>query len=136
MGMNIKTHLLAHSPLLGTPVEVIDDKSATVKLVAIENMIVDEEGLVHGGFTFGLADYAAMLAVNDPLVVIGGAEIRFSAPVKRGDIMIAEATVVEKFKRKRVVDVIVKVDKKTVLSGKLTCYVLKKHVFSEKVRGV
>ena len=133
MGMNIKTHLLAHSPLLGTPVEVIDDTSATVKLVAIENMVVDEAGLVHGGFTFGLADYAAMLAVNDPLVVIGRAEIRFTSPVKRGDILIAEATVVEKFKRKRIVDVMVKVDKKIVLAGKLTCYILEKHVFSEKV---
>ena len=128
--MEIKTHLLAHGPLLGTPLEVVDGKSATVKLVVIENMVVDEEGLVHGGFTFGLADYAAMLAVNDPNVVIGGANLRFIAPVKRGDVMIAEARVIEEVKRKRVIEVEVKVDNRPVLNGELTCFVLEKHVLS------
>lgn len=126
--MDIKTHLLAHQPLLGTPVEVIDGESARVKLVAIENMVVDDHGLVHGGITFGLADYAAMLAVNDPNVVIGGANVRFTAPVKRGDIMIADARVVERNKSKCVVEVGVYVDGKPVLSGELTCFVLEKHV--------
>jgi len=126
--MDIKAHLLAYQPLLGTPVEVIDGESARVKLVAIENMVVDDHGLVHGGFTFGLADYAAMLAVNDPNVVIGGANVRFTAPVKRGDIMIADARVVEKNKSKRIVEVGVYVDGKPVLSGELTCFVLEKHV--------
>lgn len=132
MGMEIKTHLLAHGPLLGTPVDVVDGKSAKVKLVAIENMIVDEEGLVHGGFTFGLADYAAMLAVNDPNVVIGGAEVKFTAPVKSGDVIVAEALVVESVKSKRVVEVTVKVDEKPVLTGLLTCFVLREHVLSRK----
>ena len=126
--MEIKTHLLAHGPLLGTPVEVVDGKSAIVRLVAIENMVVDEEGLVHGGFTFGLADYAAMLAVNDPNVVIGSSNVRFTAPVKRGDVMIAEAKVVEEVKRKRLILVEVKVDNKPVLTGEITCFVLDKHV--------
>ena len=128
--MEIKTHLLAHGPLLGTPVEIEDGKSAVVKLVAIENMVVDEEGLVHGGFAFGLADYAAMLAVNDPNVVIGGANVRFTAPVKRGDVMIAEAKVIEEVKRKRLIEVEVKVDNKPVLTGEITCFVLEKHVLS------
>jgi acyl-coenzyme A thioesterase PaaI-like protein len=128
--MEIKTHLLAHGPLLGTPVEVEDGKSAVVKLVAIENMVVDEEGLVHGGFAFGLADYAAMLAVNDPNVVIGGANVRFTAPVKRGDVMIAEAKVIEEVKRKRLIKVEVKVDNRQVLTGELTCFVLENHVLS------
>jgi acyl-coenzyme A thioesterase PaaI-like protein len=44
-------------------------------------MAADQRGLVHGGFTFGLADYAAMVAVNDPNVVLGAAEVRFLAPV-------------------------------------------------------
>jgi uncharacterized protein (TIGR00369 family) len=131
MGMEVKTHLLAHQPLLGTPVEVIDGEKAVVKLVAIENMIVNEHGLVHGGFTFGLADYAAMLAINDPNVVIVGANVNFVAPVKRGDVMMAEATVAEARKRKRVVNVVVKVQDNTVFRGELTCFVLDKHVLEE-----
>ena len=128
--MEIKTHLSAHGPLLGIPIEVVDGKSAVVKLVTIENMVVDKEGLIHGGFTFGLADYAAMLAVNDPNVVIGGANVRFSAPVKRGDVMIAEAKVIDEVKRKRLIEVEVKVDNIPVLTGELTCFVLDKHVLS------
>ena len=128
--MEIKTHLLAYPSLLGTPLEVLDDESATVQLAVTENMIVDDEGLVHGGFTFGLADYAAMLAVNDPNVVIGGANVRFTAPVQRGDIMAAVANVVDKVRNKRIVKVDVKVDERTVLSGELTCYVLEKHVLN------
>jgi len=126
--MEIKTHHLAHQPLLGTPIEIIDGEKAVVKLVGIENMVVDDHGLVHGGFTFGLADYAAMLAVNDPNVVIVGANVSFVAPVQRGDVMIAEALVAEVRNKKRVVNVVINVRDKTVFRGVLTCFVLEKHV--------
>lgn len=126
--MEIKTHHLAHQPLLGTPIEIIDGEKAVVKLVGIENMVVDNHGLVHGGFTFGLADYAAMLAVNDPNVVIGGANVSFVAPVQRGDVMIAEALVTEVRNNKRVINVVINVRDKTVFRGELTCFVLEKHV--------
>lgn len=129
--MEIKTHHLAHRPLLGTPVDVVDGDSAIIRLVAIENMVVDARGLIHGGFTFGLADYAAMLAVNHPNVVIGGANVRFTAPVRRGDVMVAEAKVVEKNRSKRVVEVVVRVDDDPVLTGELICYVLEKHVLDQ-----
>ena len=128
--MEIKTHLLAHKPLLGTPVEVVDDEKAIVRLVAIENMVVDDHGLIHGGFTFGLADYAAMLAVNNPNVVIVGANVSFVAPVERGDVMVAEANVTESRKKKRIVNVVVSVGDNTVLRGELTCFVLDKHVLA------
>jgi len=126
--MEIKTHHLAHQPLLGTPIEIIDGEKAVVKLVGIENMVVDDHGLVHGGFTFGLADYAAMLAVNDPNVVIVGANVSFVAPVQRGDVMIAEALVAEVRNKKRVVNVVINVRDETVFRGELTCFVLEKHV--------
>ena len=103
--MDIKTHLLADKTLLGTPLDIVDGESSIVQLVVTENMIVDDMGLVHGGFTFGLADYAAMLAVNDPNVVIGGASVRFTTPVQRGDIMKAVAKVIESNRNKRVVQV-------------------------------
>ena len=37
------------------------------------------------------ADYAAMLAVNDPFVVLGAAQTRFLAPVAVGERVIARA---------------------------------------------
>lgn len=127
--MDIKTHTNADKSLLGTPVEVRTGEYAKVELMTSENMGVDEKGLVHGGFAFGLADYAAMLAVNDPYVVLGGADVRFTAPVKVGEIMVATATLESEEKRKRIVSTEISVNEQTVFKGTFTCFVLDKHVF-------
>ncbi len=68
-------------------------------------MAADERGLVHGGFVFGLADYAAMLAVNHPNVVLASAEVRFLKPVVVGERLVAEAWVEETDGRKSRVQV-------------------------------
>jgi acyl-coenzyme A thioesterase PaaI-like protein len=91
-------------------------------------MAVDRWGLIHGGFTFGLADYSAMLAVNDPYVVLESADVKFLAPVVVGNIMRAIAEVREVDGKKHIVDVNVYVGEKKVLSGQMKCYVLSKHV--------
>ena len=127
--MDIKTHSKANRELLGTPLEISDGKSAKVELLTKETMVVDEQGLVHGGFAFGLADYAAMLAVNDPYVVLGSADVRFTAPVKVGEKMIAEAIVESSDRKKRVVKTEISVKNKVVFKGIFTCFVLEKHVF-------
>ena len=126
--MELKTHARAVSRLLGTPVHVEDDKEAEVRLEATDEMAVDEWGLVHGGFTFGLADLAAMLAVNHPNVVLGGSESRFLAPVRVGDVMTARAVVTSRERRRREVEVEVTVGEKSVFKGAFTCYVLDRHV--------
>lgn len=126
--MEARTHLRASERLLGTPLEIEEGKRAVVELRASKEMTVDERGLVHGGFTFGLADYAAMLAVNHPHVVLGGSESRFKAPVKLGDLMRAEAVVTSREGRRRVVDVNVSVEGSVVFTGTMTCFILDKHV--------
>jgi acyl-coenzyme A thioesterase PaaI-like protein len=125
--MEIKTHKLANSSLLGKPVEVVDGE-AIVELKATDDMAVDEKGLIHGGFTFGLADYAAMLAVNHPNVVLGASDVRFLGPVQSGDMMVARAVVSQLDGRRRVVNVEVKVGDRVVLSGTMACFVLDRHV--------
>lgn len=126
--MEQKTHLLTSKELVGEPVKIEEDY-AEVKLKTNEEMKVDEYGLVHGGFTFGLADYAAMLAVNEPTVVLGKAEVRFTKPVKVGDELLAKAKVVEDQGKKKVVFAEVFNQKgEKVLEGKFYCYVLEKHV--------
>lgn len=126
--MNVKTHIEANSALVGKPLTVKDNEESMAELTAKEEMVVDSLGLIHGGFTFGLADYAAMLAVNHPHVVLGSSQVRFLAPVKVGDRMVAKARVVEcdDSRRKAEVDVYVKDVK--VLTGTMTCYVLERHV--------
>lgn len=126
--MEIKTHTHAREDLLGTPIRIVTGETAEVALTATAEMAVDEKGLIHGGFTFGLADYAAMLAVNHPFVVLGGSECRFLAPVKVGDSMVASARV-EKTEGSRIsVCVDVNVGNVKVFTGVFTCFVLTDHV--------
>jgi len=102
--------------------------SARVALAATDSMVVDAQGLVHGGFVFGLADYAAMLAVNDPNVVLGAAETRFLKPVRLGDHLIANAEAVGEHGKKREVRVEATVNSVKVFEGTFTCFVLERHV--------
>ena len=125
--MEVKTHRRANPRLVGRPLK-LGDGEATVELEALEEMAVDEWGLIHGGFTFGLADYAAMLAVNHPNVVLASAEVRFTAPVRVGDLIRVEARVVEERGEWRRVEVEVSVDDRTVLEGVMDCVVLRRHV--------
>ncbi|MCW3978932.1 MAG: thioesterase [Candidatus Bathyarchaeota archaeon] len=126
--MEIKTHRSAVPRLVGTPINVEDDVAAEVELRASEEMAVDARGLIHGGFTFGLADYAAMLAVNHPKVVLGKSESRFVAPVRVGELMMAKASVTASEGRRREVEVEIRVKGDAVFKGTFTCYILDKHV--------
>ena len=121
------THLLIDSVLVGKTVS-LDTGKATAELMATPDMGADERGLVHGGFTFGLADFAAMLAVNDPNVVLGGAETQFLAPVQVGQRMVATAKIASNSGKKRTVQVEVKAADTIVMTGTFTCFVLPRHV--------
>lgn len=126
--MEIKTHEKANKALLGTPIEINDGVSAVVELKTEESMVIDGKGLVHGGFAYGLADYAAMLAVNHPNVVLGKSESRFIAPVREGEKMSANAIVESVDGSKWVVKVDISVKEKQIFKGEFTCYVLDEHV--------
>lgn len=125
--MQQNTHLGINPTLVGA-VTSVGENTATVSLTGTAEMAADDRGLVHGGFTFGLADYAAMVAVNDPHVVLGAAETKFLAPVSVGQEMVAIATVEGEKGRKRTVAVTVSVDGKDVMTGTFTAFVLDSHV--------
>ncbi|MEA4856292.1 MAG: acyl-CoA thioesterase domain-containing protein [Solidesulfovibrio sp.] len=121
------THTRIDQSLCGAPVALSPGR-AVVRLTLAPAMAVDDRGLVHGGFVFGLADHAAMLAVNDPLVVLGAAEVRFTAPTAVGETLEAEASQDEDAGKKRRVSVTVRRDGQTVFTGSFTCFVLQSHV--------
>ena len=127
--MDINTHKKIDQSLCGNPVR-LEDNHCTVEFTALDVMAADEMGLVHGGFVFGLADYAAMLAINDPNVVLGSSTATFLKPVKVGEILIAEANVTTEKGKKRMVSVVVKRDGVPVFEGELACFVLDKHVLA------
>ena len=121
-----RTHLLISPEWVGQTVSLAEGK-AEVRLTTRPEMVADDRGLVHGGFTFGLADYAAMLAVNDPHVVLGAAEVRFRAPVTSGETLLARAEIVEGSGKKRIVKCTVSTDR-PVFEGTFSCFVLTGHV--------
>jgi len=127
--MQLNTHLTIDSSLCGK-VTKLQENYAEVLLHTTEQMSVDSQGLVHGGFIFGAVDYAAMSAVNDPLVVLGSASSKFIAPVKVGDAVLCQAKVVSEKGKKKEVEVQAFVDEKLVFEGSFTTFVLDKHVLT------
>ena len=125
--MTPNTHLAIDAALVGTPTALSEGR-ASVVLATTDAMAADARGLVHGGFLFGLADYAAMLAVNDPNVVLGSADTKFLAPVRVGESVRAEAQREEVKGRKHRVRVVGRVGDRAVFEGVFTTFVLDGHV--------
>jgi acyl-coenzyme A thioesterase PaaI-like protein len=131
-----RTHGAINARLCGVPRELSEGR-AVVTLTAVEEMRADERGLVHGGFVFGLADFAAMLAVGEPNVVLGSAEVRFNAPVVVGGggwgpALPPRAEEKTPSGKKRLVSVEVLRDGTAVMTGTFTCFVPNNHVLGAR----
>src|SRR5688500_16285380 len=103
--MQPSTHEQIDHALCGTPLS-LSPGHAEVELVPSDRMRVDASGLVHGGFVFGAVDHAAMLAIDAPTVVLGAAEVKFLAPVRVGERVLASARLDRVDGKKHVVEVV------------------------------
>ena len=126
--MHPRTHLAIDPRLVGEARKIIEGSAAQAVLVTLPEMAADERGLVHGGFVFGLADYAAMLAVNHPNVVLGSSEVRFLKPVLVGERLMANAVVEQMDGKKIRVRVVVRRGEEEVLTGSFLCFTPERHV--------
>lgn len=125
--MKIETHHLIDQTLCGKALSV-ENGNSLVQLLTTPQMVADKQGLVHGGFIFGAADYAAMIAVNHPHVVLGASDVKFLKPVRVGETVMAKAQVREIKGKKYWVSVSVTQHDQEVFQGMFTCFVLDKHV--------
>lgn len=123
----LKTHDLINSNYSGH-INILKEGYAKVSLLTTDEMSVDSYGLVHGGFIFSAADFAAMAAVNDPNVVLSGATCSFLSPVRATDEVVFTAKVRHKDGRKREVNVTGYVLEIKVFEGLFKTVVLDKHV--------
>ena len=98
------------SQALGMEVREVSPGGAVVAMTVREDM-VNGHAIGHGGLTFALADTAFAFACNshNRRTVAAGAEIRFLAPTRLGDVLLA--TAVERWREGRdgVYDVVVAV---------------------------
>lgn len=129
--MNPMTHTAIDRALCGEPQE-LREGYARVRLELSPEMRADERDLAHGGFVFGMADYAAMLAVNHPNVVLGSVRMRFLKPVRVGELLEAEATLHDQEGSKKIVTVDVHRGDATVASAEMICFTPERHVLESK----
>jgi acyl-coenzyme A thioesterase PaaI-like protein len=125
--MKLNTHLKIDHNLNGKVI-TLKKHYAKIELKTISTMRADEQGLVHGGFIFGAADFTAMATVNDPYVVLAKSETKFLAPVKVDEIVTFEGNVIQNDGRKFTIEVIGSVEEKKVFVGTFYTVVLDKHV--------
>ena len=100
---------------LGIAVDEVGPGRATVRMTLREDM-VNGHDIGHGVLTFTVADSAFSFACNsyNRRTVAAGAEIRFLAPTRRGDVLVAAATERERSGRDGVYDVTVTVGETVV----------------------
>ncbi|MGD0329253.1 MAG: hotdog domain-containing protein [Nitrososphaeria archaeon] len=128
----LRTHKSIDERFSGRCLDLIPGRRSIVSLKTEDFMKADEKGLVHGGFTFSVADYAAMIAVNHPNVVLLKALVKFTSPVKVGDTLIAKARLYKHQNNRCYASVEVFVEEKKVFEGKFVCLVLESHVFDPR----
>lgn len=80
------------SELCGSILKMTYEEVIT-KFVPTKQMISDESNLIHSGFIFNAANYAAMCLVNQPHAITIGAEVEFLAPVEFEQEMMFLATI-------------------------------------------
>lgn len=128
----LQTHQRVNQDLSG---EIVKQELGYVEvtLVTTTDMLADELGLIHGGFIFCAADYAAMAAVNERNVVLVGSDVQFLSPVKLGDIVNVIARVRHKEGRKRNIHVEAFVLDIKVFEGEFKTVITDRHVLRLKL---
>ncbi|MFC7493873.1 MULTISPECIES: hydroxyphenylacetyl-CoA thioesterase PaaI [unclassified Nocardioides] len=96
------------SRALGMSLDAVGPGTATLRMTVRDDM-VNGHGIGHGGLTFALADSAFAFACNsyNRRTVAAGAEIRFRAPTRAGDELVATAVERDRDERDGTYDVTV-----------------------------
>ena len=128
----VKTHEKINSELNGEIIK-LEQGYVEVRLRTTSEMVADDVGLIHGGFIFSAADYAAMLAVNEKNVVLVGSDCQFLSPVKFHDEVNFIARVRHKDGRKRNVHVEGHVLDIKVFEGEFKTVITDRHVLKLKL---
>ena len=123
----VKTHTKINEALNGEIVK-LEVGYVEVRLTTLSEMVADDMGLIHGGFIFSAADYAAMVAVNERNVVLVASDCQFLSPVKLHDEVNVVARVRHKEGRKRNVHVEAFVLDIKVFEGEFKTVITERHV--------
>lgn len=79
--------------------------SAVVKFNPTQEMIADDNMIIHYGFIFNSASFCALSAVNEPNSIIIYSEVKFLSPLELGNEVTFKATALHSDLKKREVSV-------------------------------
>ncbi|MDF1874693.1 PaaI family thioesterase [Sulfurimonas sp. SAG-AH-194-I05] len=128
----IQTHEKVNSELNGEII-TLEKGYVELRLTTTPEMIADSIGLIHGGFIFCAADYAAMVAVNEKNVVLVASDCQFLSPVKFHDEVNFVARARQLEGKKRNVHVVGHVHDIKVFEGEFKTVITERHVLKLKL---
>ena len=132
---SINTHQKIKKSLCGNVISLEENHSKTV-LQTTDDMVVDTLGLIHNGFIFGAAEYAAVLSINEVNLVTISSKVKFLAPAKNGDIINFDAKAKFEDLRKREVKVIGEINEIKIFEGIFQAVVLENHILKTKLKNI
>lgn len=132
---DLLTHQKIRTSLSGNIIS-LDNSTSRTSLQTTNEMSVDSLGLIHSGFIFGAAEYAAAIAVNEENLVIIAAKTKFLAPAKSGDLIEFEAKAKFEDSRKREIRVTGEISEIKIFEGVFQAVVLEKHILKTKIKNI
>ncbi|QKG29071.1 PaaI family thioesterase [Campylobacter sp. RM16187] len=113
---------------LSGSVVALGPNHAKTNFFATNEMVCDAQGLIHGGFVFSAASYAALASINETYSVMIGAKIHFYAPTMVNEMIEFDAHAHFGESKKREVRVIGKTKDIKVFEGTFQVVVLEDHI--------
>ncbi len=132
---DIKTSPAIKLNLSGTTT-FLEKNHAKTKFYTNADMVADDRGLIHSGFIFSAANYAALVAINEEFCVTIGARINFFGPLKLGDIIEFEAKAHFDENRKREVRVTGHTKEIKIFEGTFQLVTLDEHIFDAQQKNI
>lgn len=117
-------------------VSALEKNHAKTRLFTTAEMVCDGDGLIHSGFVFSAANYAALASINVQNCVTINARINFFAPAKLGDVIEFEAQAYFDESRRRDVRVTGRIKEIKVFEGTFQLVTLDEHIFEAQQKNI
>jgi acyl-coenzyme A thioesterase PaaI-like protein len=115
---------LSENEITGELLEVELDKSGLSLLEITPEMVSAKSGIARGHILFAQANSLANAIVDADVALTGEAKIKFLAPARSGDRVLAKARILKSDGRKKEVEVIMKTRKALIFQGVFLIYCL------------
>ena len=115
---------LSAQEIVGDLLEIDPDNSGLSLLDTTPEMGIEKSGIIRGHIIFAQANSLANAIVDADVALTGEATVKFLAPVRSGERILAKARVIKEKGRKKEIEVIMKTKKSLVFKGTFTIYCL------------